>query len=196
MEKLKITKGAGKMEGLGSCNSNPLNNEFCRKMSEGNTICKECYSIKSLKSYRKGCVPAWTHNGTVLSTADHSVEDMPFLNQSIFRIHSHGELINNKHCRNIFRLALRNPKTIFGFWTKRKDIVRRCGMEVPENVIMIYSNPRIDKVITRVPKGFHKVFNVVSSEDIMKVNCGARKCVECQRCYSFETESVIVEKKK
>lgn len=69
-------------------------------------------------------------------------------------------------------------------------------METPSNVILIYSNPKVDKVIKTVPKGFHKVFNVVSSEEVAEINCGARKCLECQRCYSFDTTSVIVEKKK
>lgn len=196
MEKLKISKGAGKMEGICSMNSNPLENDFCQKMAKTDTICKACYSRKSLKSYRKGCGPAWSHNGRVLSEKDHEVSDMPRVNAKIFRVHSHGELINRKHARNLYRLALRNPGVIFGFWTKRRDIVRNCGMEKPANVVLIYSNPKLDRVMKKVPKGFDKVFNVVSSEEVAEINCGARSCMDCQRCYSFDTTAVIVEKKK
>ncbi len=194
MEKLKITKGAGKMEDIQSINSNPLDNKFCNAMAQGNTVCAACYSRKSLKGYRKGCGPAWGHNGRVLSEKEHKVADFPRLNASIFRVHSHGEIINRTHARNLFRFARRNPQTIFGFWTKRKDLVK--GMHKPKNVVMIYSNPVIDQIVTKPPAGFHKVFNVVSKESDAEINCGGRKCIECQRCYSFDTTKVIVERVK
>ena len=194
MEKIKISKGSGKMADIGSINSSPLNNPFCLKMSKTDTVCAACYSIKSLTTYRKNCNKSWSDNGRILSEKEHKVSDMPRLNAAIFRIHSHGELINKTHARNIFRLAKRNPNTTFGFWSKRKDILK--GMHVPKNVVMIYSNPKLDKVVTRPPAGFHKVFNVVTDESVAEINCGARDCMSCQRCYSRATTKVIVEKKK
>jgi len=197
---LKLSKGSSKMEGIRSLNSSPLTNKFCQKMSKGNSVCAACYSMKSLRTYRQNCHKPWNANGDILTSEEFPVESFPYLNENIFRIHSHGELINRRHCRNIFRLALRNPDTIFGFWTKRRDIVNGCGIEVPANVILIYSNPTVDRVVKKVPKGFHKVFNVITEEHAerngIEINCGARNCLECQRCYRFDTTSVIVEKKK
>jgi len=201
LKDLKTTNGAGKMELIRSANTSPVDNDFCLKMSESKAICSSCYSMRSLKSYRKTCRPSWYRNGVLLTMHEYPVEAMPVVMDRVFRIHSHGEIISPRHYRNIIRLACRNPETIFAFWSKRKDIVQRAGVEnIPSNVIMIYSNPSVDRVSRIIPKGFSKVFNVVSKEHAKRnkiaVNCGARKCFECQRCYKFETESVIVELKK
>jgi hypothetical protein len=125
MEKLKITVGTGKLENLRSLNTSPLSNDFCMVMAESNTICSKCYSIDSLRTYRKGCDKAWGHNGEVLTKQVYEDSEMPFLNDAIFRIHSHGELIDMTHLRNVFALARRNPQTTFSLFTKRKDLVKQ-----------------------------------------------------------------------
>lgn len=197
MEKLKITNGTGKLENIRSLNTSPLQNNFCLVMAESNTVCSKCYSIQSLKTYRKGCDKAWGRNGDILTAEVYGDEEMPFLNDAIFRIHSHGEVIDMTHMRNILALARRNPQTTFSFFTKRKDLVKQLEEgEVPDNVVMIYSNAVLDRVMQEPPAGFHKTFNVVTSRDTHKINCGARKCVECQACYKFDTASVIVELEK
>jgi hypothetical protein len=197
MEKLKITEGTGKLEYIRSLNTSPLNNDFCMVMAKSNTVCSKCYSIDSLRTYRKGCDKAWARNGDILTQEVYEDGDMPFLNDAIFRIHSHGELIDMTHLQNIFALARRNPQTTFSLFTKRKDLVKQLEEgAIPDNVVMVYSNAVMDRVMEEPPHGFHKTFNVVTSREVHKINCGARKCAECQVCYKFDTASVIVELEK
>ena len=195
MEKLKITVGTGKLEDVRSLNTSPLSNSFCMKMSKGNSVCSKCYSIKSLKTYRKGCDKAWDRNGDILTEKVYPVEEMPFLNDAIFRIHSHGELINETHLENVYNLARRNPQTTISIFTKRKDLVAKVK-DRPENVILVYSNPVMDRVMETPPPNFHKVFNVVTQREGNNVNCGARKCANCQICYKFNSPDVVVELEK
>lgn len=67
-------------------------------------------------------------------------------------------------------------------------------MKLPNNMIMVYSNPIIDKIVKVPPKHFHKVFNVVRDADV-KVNC-AGKCINCLKCYKKNEENCIIEKLK
>lgn len=195
MEKLKITVGTGKLEDVRSLNTSPLHNSFCMKMAKGNTVCAKCYSIQSLKTYRKGCDKAWSRNGDILTEKVYPADEMPFLNDAIFRIHSHGELINDIHLENIYNLARRNPQTNISIFTKRKDLVAKVK-DKPENVILIYSNPVMDRVMETPPNGFHKVFNVVTKREGNNVNCGSRKCADCQICYKFKSPDCVVELEK
>jgi uncharacterized protein YlzI (FlbEa/FlbD family) len=114
------------------------------------------------------------------------------LNASYVRFNGHGELINPAHFDNIVRIAQKNPETTFTLWTKRASIVRAYGA-VPDNLILIFSNPRIDRVIG-VPRAFHKVFNNVDKGSDIKQNCTGRKCMDCLLCYRKDSgTNVIVE---
>ncbi len=64
---------------------------------------------------------------------------------------------------------------------------------MPDNLILIFSNPRIDKVID-VPRGFHKVFNNVNKDSNITQNCTGKKCLDCLLCYRKDSgANVIVE---
>lgn len=195
--KLKISEMTGKLVNIPALNTNPLSNPFCIKMQacEG-SICSKCYSCSMLKTFRSGCIPAWEGNGKTLSEGPLSSGDIPTTNVVFFRFSAHGELLNDIHFLNLCTISKASPRTRFVLWTKRKDIVRRNRAEVPSNMALIYSNPMIDKVIKKAPKGFHKVFNVVS-EHSSKVNCGGRKCFDCAKCYDpQDKDQCIIEKLK
>mgnify|MGYP000341685641 CR=1 FL=1 len=118
------------------------------------------------------------------------------LNDAYFRFQQHGELINMTHFVNLMNIASDNPKTTFACWTKRKDILNKYRKEndIPENVIMVYSNPQINKILDEPPKGFDKVFNNVWKDHaVEKQNCTGQKCMDCLRCYDKDKENVIVE---
>ena len=96
-------------------------------------------------------------------------------------------------------IAKDNPKTTFGFWTKRKDLIKEYVKEnaIPENVIMVYSNPKINNVMSKPPKNFDKVFNNVWAEfEPEKQNCTGQKCKDCLICYTFNNVKTIIEKAK
>ena len=56
----------------------------------------------------------------------------------------------------------------FSLWTKRKDIVYKVlkldYTDKPKNLIFVYSNPKLDSVMTKVPRHFDKVFNNVTTK--------------------------------
>lgn len=198
------SKGSGKMEGIPSLNSNTRTNPFCQSMYNSgreDIICTHCYSMTMLSTFRKNCEPKFEMVGTLLSSVKYKHEELLKLgtlsNSLVNRIHSHGELINTKHLHNIISICENQPRLTFSLWTKRKDFVsyvlsRRAK---PENFILIYSNPHLDKIMDRVPKHFDKVFNNITRSSDQE-NCFG-KCIECMMCYTpGESTSQIVEKVK
>jgi len=191
---MRISKMSGKLEGLRSINTNPLTNNFCKAMSKNKMfICSKCYSIRMLSTYRKTCVNAFEENSKILSKP---LKEIPVINDKYFRFSSHGELINMTHLENYLKIARANPNTIFTLWTKRKDLIRRYQGEIPENVVMIYSNPYVNKPLP-VPDGFDKIFSVFTKEYAEKnnisINCGGKKCLECLICYHKNSDKIINE---
>ena len=68
----------------------------------------------------------------------------------------------------------------------------------PKNLILIYSNPKIDHILKKIPKNFDKVFNNVTSG---AVNCSPKRsaCLSCLKCYKFsksEKNNIIIEQVK
>jgi hypothetical protein len=117
--------------------------------------------------------------------------ELPTILDAFFRINAHGELINATHLENICRIAEHNPHCNVAVWTKRKDIVSRMFAKraKPSNLILIWSNPKIDAVVYDPPKHFDRVFNNVSYEHKPdEQNCTGQKCRDCLLCYSLHNQ--------
>jgi len=197
---LKITKGTGKLANMFSLNTNTASNEFCKAMNSSpndRVICTTCYSMNALSTYRKNCATAWQHNSEQLSQPLFDWQ-LPRVNSVYFRFSSHGELINETHAINLFRICEANPKTTFSLYTKRHKIIYKAlkTHKIPKNLILVYSNPIKDRVMTKPPKRFHKTFNVVMESQHRKDNCTGNSCFSCLKCYRFDSERVIVELEK
>jgi hypothetical protein len=187
--KLHITTGSGKMAGLPSINTSTLKNDFCTNMRKASpdkdVICTKCYAAR-LETMRPSLVTALERNAMVY-TRLLTEDELPRLNYAIFRFDSFGELHNMIHLINYFAIALKNPNTMFGLWTKRLDIVRKVlkTMPKPTNVILIHSSNQRN-VITPLPKGYDKVFTAhttkVSKANNVNINCHS-SCNECRLCY-------------
>ena len=189
--------GSGKMLGIPSLNTDTTTNEFCKSMYNSkveNLICRSCYSMSMLKTFRKNCTPKFSRNSKYLSKKIHPREYLPPCPSIVGRFHSHGELINSKHLENLMNICLNQPMTTFTLWTKRKNIVNRVlkNRDKPKNLILIYSNPYVDRLGIKLPKHFDKVFNNISSKT-SDVNCEG-KCLDCMKCYTLgETTTQINE---
>jgi len=98
--------------------------------------------------------------------------------------------------KNLILICKKNPHTNFALWTKRTDVVIPYlnENEKPDNLILIYSNPKTNHILRKVPRHFDKVFNNVS-KDLHKdeQNCTGQKCNTCFLCYEKDTTSIIVE---
>lgn len=97
------------------------------------------------------------------------------------RCSNQGELINDFHYINIIQICRKNPTTTFVLYTKRKDIVYRYGKKdiakdhplcdnfnEVKNLILIFSQPKINSIPDEIPKHFDKVFSVYSNQFISK----------------------------
>ena len=97
---LKISKMSGKLEGFKALNTNTLSNEFCVEMyncGKKEVICTFCYSHRMLNTFRQSCVDPWQQNSDILSKGLLKEYQLPCILQNQFRIHGHGELINETH---------------------------------------------------------------------------------------------------
>tara|TARA_R100001369_G_C3261732_1_gene158279 strand:+ start:54 stop:767 length:714 start_codon:yes stop_codon:yes gene_type:complete len=158
---LHVTKGAFKLELINSINTNTLTNDYCIKQKENTEIiCNKCYSFTTL-NFRKTMVTVLQKNSNLLSTSIIEWDNLPRVFDLYFRFSSHGELINEIHLENFNNICLKNPKTNFTLWSKRFDIVKKFydNNDKPSNLILIYSNPKLDKPLTKLPKHFDKTFN-------------------------------------
>ena len=69
------------------------------------------------------------------------------------------------------------------------------SIKKPDNLILIYSNPKLNKPLEKLPKYFDKTFNNVTT-DSQEINCDG-KCQECMMCYTLGNKTqTIIEKAK
>ena len=190
---IHISTMTGKMANIPAINTNPLDNSFCNRMASSKAVCKHCYSRAMLQGIRKNCGPTWSSNGQVLSSGIIPDDQLPTINSIWFRFAGHGELINQNHFINLCNIARKNPRTMFVLWTKRLKIVRENQSQIPSNMRLIYSNPRINNVLKKAPEGFDKVFNVIDDKSKHASNCAGKACWECGICYdpTNHTQCVI-----
>lgn len=201
-------KHTGKMSGMLSLSTNMLINKFClQHRNICGSICQHCYA-NTLLTMRQTMQKALTYNSILLKNAVLPLEILPRINSRVFRFESFGDLDNVNRAINYLNICRVNPETTFALWTKNPVILNRAfkaGYTKPENLIIIYSSLFVNDVqsglrMKRVYKWIDKVFTVYDKETIKRdniaINCGARSCFTCRRCYSKDTETIINEQLK
>lgn len=204
MQQVHISKMTGKLDGFTAISTNTITNDYCNKQhikgkQDGQNICGDCYSHAMLNTYRKNMQGALQRNSDLLSSAPLHPQQIPHINASAHRFSAHGELINMQHLENLMTITKANPWCTFALWTKRVDLVFRWlrSNDKPDNLILIYSNPKKSHIMSKPPKGFDKTFNnVLESEYVEQQNCTGQKCKDCRLCYTFNDTTTIVEKVK
>lgn len=197
-------KHTGKMEGMQSLSTSTIINPICRaRAKDPNSICSKCYAAKMLERY-SNLEQCLIRNTEVLTSS--VLEVMPIINASVFRFESFGDLMNSTQVINYFNIAKANPKTTFALWTKNPIFIEQAikqGNSKPKNMIIIYSSCELNKPEFDIFERFSfidKVFTVYAKQYIIDndidINCGGRKCIECQRCYSKRTGKAVREQVK
>ena len=159
--KLHISKGSFKLEKIDNISTNTLSNKYCIKQNKkNNIICKVCYSFKGL-NFRKTMIPLLENNSKLLSTNIIDEKFLPIIYNIYFRFNSHGELINEIHLINLINIVNKNKHCNFALWTKRNDIIKKYfdKNNKPDNLILIYSNSKLNNPMNKPPKYFNKTFN-------------------------------------
>ncbi len=187
----------GKMTGIPAISTASLDNDFCKKMSKiDGSVCQKCYGIRTEKIYPNS-YKSYSQNSRVLMSVNYRPSA---IYDDVVRFNAFGELYNGLHFKNLCKLAEYNPETIFVLWTKRYKLVQANIEHKPDNLLLVYSSPCLDKPMNKPPKHFNKVFNVFTKEYIkdnnIDINCGAKSCKKCMMCYSRNNITVINEKVK
>jgi hypothetical protein len=112
-----------------------------------------------------------------------------------------SDISNNKNLENYVKICNFNKHTTFALWTKRKDIIKAYFDKhvKPKNLILVYSNPNIDKPILKTFGHFDKVFNnVIKDNPQFKAiqNCTGQQCKDCLKCYKkskLDKNNIIIE---
>ena len=161
IQKLHISKGSFKLEKIDNISTNTKTNDYCIKQNKKqNTICFKCYSFKGLE-FRKNMIPLLQNNSDLLSKNIIDIDFLPIIYSIYFRFNSHGELINEIHLINLINIVNKNKHCNFALWSKRNDIIKKYfdNNVKPDNLILIYSNSKLNKPMNKPPKYFDKTFN-------------------------------------
>lgn len=195
------SKHNGKMEGQQSFSTSCKCNEYCKlRALNGECICADCYAETQLNMYKDQAIKNM-FNSILMNKYIYPAAAMPFINAAIFRLESFGDLASETQLINYFTLCRRNSRTLFTIWTKNwflVDRVIKSGYAKPKNLIIICSSPFQNKAAADLLNKYNwidKIFTVYSLDHLLNqgmslkdinsfINCGGRKCIECQRCYS------------
>jgi len=194
---------SGKLSGIPSISTSCRCNPHClRRMTSGrlDAICRACFAEKTLGRY-DDTERAAESNFLLLTSGLLPDEWIPrFGNVQFVRIESFGDLYNVNQARNYLRIIKNNPRVTFAWWTKNAGILARAiKLEGrPKNVVLVQSSERIDRPEEKRFPFFDHVFTVYRSEETAaahgrRINCGARDCLGCLRCYSRRTARDVSE---
>ena len=167
--KLHISKGSFKLDKIDNISTNTKTNDYCIKQNKKqNTICFKCYSFKGLE-FRKNMIPLLQNNSDLLSKNIIDIDFLPIIYSIYFRFNSHGELINEIHLINLINIVNKNKHCNFALWSKRNDIIKKYfdNNVKPDNLILIYSNSKLNKPMNKPPKYLIKLLIILLSYHIM-----------------------------
>lgn len=198
-------KHTGKMSGMQSLSTSCLCNKNClNRVENADLVCSHCYAQRQMKMY-KNLEKCLKKNTEILTTRLLTDEEIPLINAAFFRFESFGDLNNEIQVVNYFRICKRNKHVKFALWTKNPWIIAETinnGENKPRNLQVIYSSPYLDKCDNKLNKYpfIDKIFTVYTKEHIkennIEINCGAKSCLSCHKCYVKSKEIYINEKCK
>lgn len=209
-EYITISEHQGKMTLIPSISTNKKLNEHCMKLSCSNNsdcICRYCYADRTMAMYPK-LEASLTNNTNILAKRELTTTELHmiakfFLNTSIARFESFGDLNNEIQLLNYVRIARAAKYTRFALFTKQYGIVRKyfeSGRRFPDNITLVLSSPYIDHVLSdtlvQVFKQYHRrviTFTVTRDKSNPGINCGKKRCVECRNCYDARNPKDVIE---
>ena len=193
---------SGKMSGIMCASTSNLCNPFCAaRKGNPDMICAACFADSTCKQY-EALRENMARNTEIITARLFEDWELPELPGPLFRFESFGDLRNVTQARNYIRMARVNPGVACALWTKNPGFLAQAvALEGgrPDNLITIHSSAYIDTPapVDRFPGLFDKTFTVYRPETVaarqIDINCGARDCMTCRRCYSRTTESDVRE---
>ena len=200
---LSVSQGlTGKMTGMPAITSSMLCNEHCQKLSNIiGTVCEKCYTMKYLKS-RPAVEKCYAENTELLTSSVIPIKQLPFINATMCRLETFGDIVNATHLQNYINLIKKNNHCMFALFTKNYTVVFDYFKthKQPKNLSLVISSLLLDepfaleflpeyltnvKIFTVYSKPFAKGNNVT-------INCGKNRCVDCRRCYTKNKNPIFI----
>lgn len=198
------TNHSGKMSGMYSLSTNCCDNKYCKAYSQDSSkICSKCYAQTQMKCYKNMKKPL-SNNYKLLTTEIIDKAKLPIINALYFRFESFGDIANDIQVINYFNICNKNRGVKFALWTKNPFIVQKvldAGYKKPQNLQIVLSSHYINVVADKSRWSFvDKVFTVYSPDYIAEhnvdINCGAKSCLKCHKCYKRNEIEYVNEKLK
>ena len=163
---------------------NPLAENIC--------ICALCFS-DSQQDMQETMQQPLKRNYEIMNNGIIHDDWIPVLNVLYLRGESFGDFNSKNAAINIFKIVSKNEKTDCTTWSKNPVYfyeAEQAGYKKPRNFKLNYSSPYINKV-AKIPEQYEHlidgVFTVFTEEYAalhnIVINCGARACLSCLRCY-------------
>ena len=189
-----------KMKGIYSLSSSSDVNPHCKKFREvEGSVCQKCYAQRTM-FYRRSLKEPLSENTWILTETLLEKEQIPLISTLLFRFESMGELINATQVMNYFRIAAANPDVKCALWTKLPGIIQEAldmGARKPRNLQIVQSSLMLNHPSAPTHTFVDKVFTVYTREFLqehpeVKINCGARSCLNCRLCYTRQKSLTFV----
>lgn len=199
------TSHTAKMKHIISLSTSPLMNALCQiRCKIEDFICSKCFSIAQQKLYTN--LSKKLARNTEKLTKLIPYDELPIINPGVFpmlRFESFGDLNNKEQAMNYINIAIKNPKIRCAMWTKNPLLVRAAlkelgitkEMGIPRNLTIVLSSPKMN---TKIESSFWfitHIFTVYDKEYVKEndiyINCGAKSCWTCRRCYYKEEGGVV-----
>ncbi len=201
---LSVSQGlTGKMTGMPAITTSMLCNEHCQKLTNIiGTVCEKCYTKKYL-SCRPNVEKTYAQNSDLLSASIIPIKQLPFINATMCRLETFGDIVNTTHLHNYVNLIKKNNHCMFSLFTKNYTVVFDYFKQhkQPKNLSIVISslilNEPFDvkfientaltnvKIFTVYTKTFAKGNNVI-------INCGKNRCIDCRRCYTKNKTPIYI----
>ena len=194
-------KHTGKMNGMQSLSTSCVMNENCAKYAKvKGSVCEKCYAQRMTKMY-KNLAPCLQKNTEILTKSVLPEEELPEINSVYFRFEAFGDLNNTTQVINYFNICKKNPETKFALWTKNPHLIIPVADQKPENLQILLSSLFLNNVADAANYPFiDKIFTVYDKETIeregIEINCGARNCFKCHKCYVAGGDKYVNERLK
>ena len=194
------TNMTGKMYGIDSLSTSVLCNPYCKaRQAIKGSICEHCFAVATAERFTALSINLEKNTEVLTASVLDVIPDVDATNRKYFRFESFGDLNNEVQFVNYWNIAKHNPKTKFALWTKNPAIVERAykqyGLKRLNNLTMILSSLYINKPDKDYTGLFDHVFTVYGKEykNADFINCGARSCATCGRCYTRKTALHVAE---
>ena len=186
------TNHTGKMQGLQSLSTSCLVNPICiKRMKDGDSICAHCFSASQQRRY-KNMLPVLAENYRRLNERLLTPDEIPVITVRYFRFEAFGDVGTGIQAANYILIAAANPDTQFALFTKNLKIVED-GIKLLKglraaNLNIIYSSPLLNTPAKHIADRYNFIDSIFTVYDKtaaanVDINCGARSCATCGRCY-------------